>query len=463
MKIVMFSMTPLFERQSMGGAQKQLKKVALHLAEEGHDVVILCTQRRDAMQAFQWHERARIVPIYRFKQPFPEPYATPVYHIAAAIQDTGEYLNDADVFYNHDGGLIFPYIYQDIPAVVSLRSILFSETLQSGYLFQGDGLILPSEYAAQGWLQTVGRFFPDLKNRTHVIHNGLDLDVYRPNPAVTLRERIRLEDGVQYILYPHRPEEAKGILQTIAVVDLLVHRYGLTNVRVLVPQWIDTGLSSEVSAFYVQLQDDIRRRGLEQHFLFHEWISDDLMPEYLSAGAVTFVLGSYVETFGNIPYESLACGTPVVVAKVGPYRDMLPDFAVSLVDYGDVEGAAAAAAAILTRQERVPAQTMAWLRQHFAQDDMVQAYADVILGATKRSTMAYQFSAITNATGFELAPWCYRSARGIYHDFRADYLADAGLDALLGNDSHVRSGAPLDAVMKWYREGYLVPVQGQVG
>jgi glycosyltransferase involved in cell wall biosynthesis len=462
MKIVMFSMTPLFPNRSMGGAQKQLKKVALHLAEEGHEVVILCTRRSDAMQAFQWHENLRVEPIYRFKQPFPEPYATPVYHIAAAIQDTGEYLKDADVFYNHDGGLIFPYIYQDIPAVVSLRSIIFSETLQSGYLFQGDALIVPSEHTAQGWLHTVGRFFPDLKQRLHVIHNGLDFEVYRPTEPVRLRERIALDAEMQYILYPHRPEEPKGILQTIEVVDLLVHQYRLTQIRVLVPKWIDTGLSADVRAFYDDLEADIARRGLAGYFVFHDWISDDLMPEYLSIGALTFVLGSYVETFGNVPYESLACGTPVVASRVGPYRDMLPEFAVSLVDYGDIAGAAAASAAILQRRERVSAETIAWLQEHFQQDDMVRAYADLILQAAKRGTMPYRFVPITDSTTFQLAPWCYRSGRGIYHDFRADYCQDAALLNLLGKDDIVLAGSNRDDVLAWYREGYLVPQQGQV-
>lgn len=175
-RIVMFSMTPLFRDKSMGGAQKQLKKVALHLAETGHEVTILCTRRSDASEPFHWHERARVLPIFRFKQPFPEPYATPVYNIAAAVQDMGEHLAQADRYYSHDGGLIFPYVYQDIPAVVSLRSILFSETLQSGFLFQGDALILPSEHTRQAYLHTAGRFFAELAGRAHVIHNGFDWD-----------------------------------------------------------------------------------------------------------------------------------------------------------------------------------------------------------------------------------------------------------------------------------------------
>ena len=298
MKIVMFSMTPLFRNRSMGGAQKQLRKVALHLAQEGHEVTILCTRRDDASEPFRWHERLEVRPIYRFKQPYPEPYDTQVYHIAAAIQDTAEYLAQADVFYNHDGGLIFPYIYQDIPAVFSLRSILFAETLQSGFLFQGDALILPSQHTADSWMATAGRFFPGLRERIRVIPNGLDWDEYQPQANPAALPGLPVDPGQHaLVLYPHRPDDAKGIRQTIAVVDALVHRHGLHQVRCLVPQWIDTGVSAAVSDYYRGLQGEIAQRGLTGHFVFHPWISDDQRCAYYRMGAVTLVLGYYVESF----------------------------------------------------------------------------------------------------------------------------------------------------------------------
>lgn len=461
MRIVMFSMTPLFRDRSMGGAQKQLKKIALHLAEQGHDVTILCTQRSDAMQAFRWHERLEVVPIYRFKQPFPEPYATPAYNIAGAIQDTGEYLARADRFYSHDGGLIFPYIYQDIPAVISLRSILFSETLQSGFLFQGDALILPSEHTAAGYIHTVGRFFPEFASRVHVIHNGLDWDVYRPAPYDQLAQRLGVDPEKQKILlYPHRPEEPKGIRRVIRVVEMLVYRYGLQNLRVLVPRWIDTGLSAEVAAYYRQLEADIRDAALYEQFIFHDWISDDDMPAYFSLGHVTVALGNYVETFGNTPYESLACGTPVVAARVGPYRGMLPEEHVDLVDYGDDAVAAERIAIILSEHREISENTMRWLHTNFSQADMVAAYADVILNASKLGPMPYLHRALNDAS-FVLAPWCVVQENSIYHDFRGDYSNQPELATRLAvNPDGLKMSDGVDLVLNAYRDGYLVPVWG---
>jgi glycosyltransferase involved in cell wall biosynthesis len=467
MNIVMFSMTPLFRDKSMGGAQKQLKKIALHLAEQGHQVTILCTQRSDAMQMFYWHKNLQVIPTYRFKQPFPEPYATDTYNIADALQVTGEYLANADVFYNHDGGLIFPFVHQSIPTVFSLRSVIFSETLQSGYLFDGDALILPSQHTANVWLHTKGRFFPELKNCVQVIHNGLDFDVYKPTEPKSILDVIPVQPNeYRYILYPHRPEASKGILQTIDIVDELVWgEHNLKNVRVLVPKWIDSNLSSDVDEFYDHVAETIANRGLTRFFIFHDWVSDDLMPEYYSLGDLTLGLGNYVETFGNTPYESLACGTPVLAARVGPYREMLPDEV--LVDYDDISGTAQKAANILKNRLTVSDATTRWLHTNFQQSAMVEAYADIILNAKKRGNMPYHFTPITPETRFILAPWCYVSGKGIYHDFKGTYFDGDGSNELIQLVEKYPDGFTFQAYIRhsieeWHRDGYLVPLQGQV-
>lgn len=450
----------------MGGAQKQLKKVALHLAEQGHTVTILCTRRSDAMQPFKWHEKLEVVPIYRFKQPFPEPYATPVYNIASALQDTSDYLREADVFYSHDGGLIFPYVYQDVPAVVSLRSVLFSETLQSGFLFQGDTLILPSEHTAAIWRHTAGRFFEDYSQRLRVIHNGLDFDTYSySDPTRRLTETVPVNAANhRIILYPHRPEASKGILQTIDLVDRLVHQYDMDDLVVLLPRWIDTNVSAGVRNFYRQLEDDIDARGLRSHFRFHDWISDALMPEYYSLGDLTVAIGNYVETFGNVPYESLACGTPALVARVGTYRQMLPEAHVAMVDYDNTEEAAEKAAAILNDRQRVPQSTLDWLHANFQQSEMVAGYADAILNAETRAPMPYRAQPLTADTRFRLAPWCYIADGHIYHDFEGRYYdADKLITLLTTHEDRLLSFASTDrdTLMGWYRDGLLVPLQAQ--
>ncbi|NWF68128.1 MAG: glycosyltransferase family 4 protein [Chloroflexi bacterium] len=461
MNILIFSMTPLFPDRAMGGAQKQLKLIALYLAELGHNVTVVCTWRQDTPTPFRWHARVEVLPMLRFKQPFPEPYAAPAYHIAAAIQDVGELLRRHDVFYIHDGGLIFPYIYQDIPTVISLRSVIYSETQQAGFLFEGDALILISEHERRFYLDTAGRFAPEYAARTHLIPNGFDWTLYRPHAPHKVRAIVDVErSAYPVLLHPHRPEADKGLQQTIDVVDLLVHRYGLTTLKTLVPRWIDTALAPHVRAFYDDITRQLDERGLRENFIFHDWIPEALMPEYYNLGSLTLCLGSYVETFGNVPYESLGCGTPALVARVGPHRDNLPDALVDKVDFDDAETAAALAAAILREGRRTPPETLAYLRTHFSLEGMMRAYAAIITGAQKRGPLRHQIVPLDDTTRFRLAHWCYVSARGVYHDFRAAYAPMPQLAAAAqrwpGGFTFAQAGVARDVLMAWYRDGYVV-------
>jgi glycosyltransferase involved in cell wall biosynthesis len=450
MKIVCFSMTPLYPDRVMGGAQKQLYAVVMHLAGLGHEVTVVCTRRPPDVDApFLWHTNAEVIPVFRFKQPYPEPYATPIYNIANAINDLAAHLAEADVFYSHDGGFIFPYVYQNVPTVVSLRSVIFSETLQSAYLFQGDDLILISNFQRDTILATVGRFFPSLSERTHVIYNGLDFDKYHP---VDAHEVLRYLPGVDpeqhaIALFPHRPEAPKGIFEVIAVARRLVNDYGIANLRVLVPRWISEALSPDDKAFYNGLTTRIDEYGLTEHFVFHEWIPQSLMPQLYSLGSVTFAIGRYVETFGNVPYESLACGTPAIVARVGPAREILPDHLIDKIDPGDVAAAARIAARVIQNGERAKTQTVMDLRARFDVKDMVAAYANVILKATKREPMPYVPRSHASELRYDLAPWVMQAGDGrLYHDFTGEYRESSQIASSEG-----------------VADGWLVPIYDEEG
>ena len=461
-KIAVFSMTPLFPELALGGAQKQLKKVALHLGQLGHQVTILCTQRQDAMSPFKWHENVDILPVLRFKQPYPEPYFTPLYHIANAIRTVGAAIAEADVHYSHDGGLIFPYVYQDKPTVISLRSILFAETLQSALLFQGDEWILPSEHARASYEAVVGQFAPAVGQRMQTIHNGFDWGHFRYTKPEAIFQVIPPEIADHPVmLFPHRPDSAKGIDEVIQVAARLKRGYGWDDLRVLAPMWLDAASEPSQRDYYAGLRRKISDAGLGEAFVFHEWINDRLIAEYYSLADVTMCIGSYVETFGNTPFESLGCGTLPIVSRVGPYRDLLPDEHIARVDYGDIEATAALAHKILTERRRTAPATLRYLQSEFPQAVMVAAYADVILRADKKPPLHYRLPRLTDETLYRLAPWCAISPeRGIYHDFRGDFQAETDLIRAAQENPGGFSGGSVAAeqLRVWLDEGYVTPL-----
>jgi glycosyltransferase involved in cell wall biosynthesis len=465
MKVVMFSINPLFPGQVMGGAPKHLQNIARYMGQIGHDVTVLCTRRSDTNEPFWWGERVQVLPLLPFHQPFPGPYAVPAYDLAAIVHDVAEQLQNADRFYMHDGEFLFPYVYRQIPTVISLRDNVYPETLMGGFLFQGDSLILISEYARQYFEQTVGRFFPDFSSRIKVIHNGLDWERFKPTTTDRIRAHIPVNpDEDVVVLHPHRPEETKGIGQTIAVVDLLVHQYGIHNIKTLVPKWLDVGLSDELSKYYRSIEAEIARRGLTENFVFHSWVSQELMPEYYNLGHVTLALGNFVESFGNAVYESLGCGTPTIVTRISSHRELLPEHLVSKVDFNDIETATRLAASIIQNKQRTSEATMDYLHAHYSIQKQLEGYAETILKARCVDEMPYRFVPFTGETRFALPIWCYETGSGFYHDFHATYQPLEQLALLLGAypdgftfAEAAQRGIESETVMKWYRDGYVYP------
>ncbi len=470
MRILMFSITPLFPDFDMGGAQKHLRRIALHMAESGHTVTLICTRRDDTRASFRWHPNAEVLPILRFKQPFPAPYDTGAHNLASIIQDVSEHLGRADVFYMHDGEFLFPFVYQHKPTVIGLRDNVYPETMQGMFHFSADRLIVVSEYTRQLVLCTAGRFYPELPDRVRVIGNSFELAHYKPTAPGRILDLIRQSDPSfdparhTLLLHPHRPEPSKGLAESLAVLERLVHRYGCNNARLLVPRWLNADGDPGVRAFYEQAESEIAARGLTEHVLFHPWVPVDLVPEYYSLGAMTLALGHFVESFGNVSYESLACGTPAIRSRVSSDRDLLPDTLIDKVDYSDNDGAAAIAADIVRTGRRTSDNTLAALRDRFDVRRQLDAYADTITGARAAFALAFRALPLEDAQ-FRLPVWCYRSpTRGVYHDFRADYRRDPALLDLV--DRHPMgftfaqaqaAGTARDQVEGWYHDGYLVP------
>jgi glycosyltransferase involved in cell wall biosynthesis len=450
----------------MGGGQKHLRTIAHHLAGRGHDITILCTRRADTSTPFRWHERIEVLPILRFHQPFPGPYDTPAYNIANIVQDVADHLQGANRFYIHDGEFLFPFVYRHVPTVVSLRDNVYPETTLGAFYFQGHRLILISEYARDFFSATAGRFFPELADRMMVIHNGIDWARFQPSAPGRILEMIPVDPARDLIvLHPHRPEESKGIRQTIAVVDRLVHQYGLKNVKTLVPLWLGLAHDPAIQTLYDRATAEIAERGLTDHFVFHPWIPVDLLPEYYSMGGVTLALGSFVESFGNAVYESLGCGTPAVVARISSHREILPEDLVDKVDFDDDATAAALAAAILTERRRTGQATLDYLHSHYRVETQLQRYADAIENAAVLEDLRFEFEPLNGQTRYRLAPWCYLAMRGIYHDYRADYLDSPALRALVAAfpdgftiGQAEEYGLEAGQVDVWQRDGYLVPL-----
>ena len=466
MKIAMFSINPVFPNKVTGGASKHLYHIAQHLGKQGHDVEILCARPEGSSSPFKWAENVSVSPVLPFDIPFPQPYAISGAELSLIVDLLISALRDADRFYIHDGEWLVPDIYEGIPTVTSFRDNVYPESVLGTFIGKADDVICVSPFSADVIKHTAGRFFPDLANRMHQINNGIDFDLFKEVDVSALSGELGVDPEQEIILlHPHRPEPGKGLPQTIQVVDRLVHQYGLEQVRVLVPEWIGSMVSSGDSAFYNEMMRFMNDLGVSEHFVFVPWMPISRMPELYSLGDATLCLGNIVEAFGNVAYESLACGTPSIVARVGVHRTMLPDDMIAKVHYGDVQSAVDRVLDIIEGKSQVDTKVKEFLHSTMDFDKQVNAYADIITNCKKRERLQFRAPEYSPAKPYALAPWCYFDDERIYHDFRGEFTQAEQLAELLSQTETISkgdadtAGIPEKRWEMWVQSGWIVPVE----
>ncbi len=137
---------------------------------------------------------------------------------------------------------------------------------------------------------------------------GVDLGKFRPMDQDEVRQRLGL-NGEKVLLYVGRVEPLKGL-------DLLVETAaqlepGEDNVRMMV---VGGGGQGEPETDRIRhLAEERQVQGIID---FVGRVDHDELPLYYNAADVC-VVPSYYESFGLVALESMACGTPVVAARVG--------------------------------------------------------------------------------------------------------------------------------------------------
>lgn len=228
-----------------------------------------------------------------------------------------------------------------LPAVVTVHGIMAREarTLQvwwrraartldgwfERFALRGvQDLIAISPYVLQAypWLQPA---------RVHAIENPVD-DLFF--------EAVRQEEAAR-LLCPARVIPRKGILFLLQALPSLLREFPTLQLRI-------AGQAQAMPAYLEACQSFIARRGLGQHVRFLDNLSlAEMAEEY--ARCTLVVLPSMQETAPVVIGEAMAVGLPVVATRVGGVPYMVQEGVTGLlVDYGDVDGLAAALRRLLS-------------------------------------------------------------------------------------------------------------------
>jgi alpha-maltose-1-phosphate synthase len=222
-------------------------------------------------------------------------------------------------WYSHFAGCLVKQL-QNVPLVLTTHSLEphrpwkveqlgtayhASSWLERTAYQNADGVVAVS-VAMKNDVQTIYRVDPD---RVRVIHNGIDLQQYRPRPDPGVLAQYGVRTDAPFVLFVGRITRQKGIIHLVNAI-----RHIRTGVQIV----LCAGAPDTPEIAVEMTQAVERARADSQHDIV--WIQEMLPKDRVIAlytHAAIFVCPSVYEPFGIINLEAMACETPVVASSVG--------------------------------------------------------------------------------------------------------------------------------------------------
>jgi starch synthase len=245
--------------------------------------------------------------------------------MAAALQ--GRDLVHSHTWYANLGGHLAKLLY-GIPHVMTAHSLeplrpWKAEQLGGGYALSGWAERTAIE-AADAVVAVSGAMREDIltcypaldADRVHIIHNGIDTTLYRPDPGTDALARIGIDPRRPYVLFVGRITRQKGVdhlLRAVRGIDPAAQ-------VVLCAGAPDT---PEIDREFRDLFEELSR-ARDGVFWIPRMLPRPEVIQLLTHAAV-FACPSVYEPLGIVNLEAMACGTPVVASRVGGIPEVVED------------------------------------------------------------------------------------------------------------------------------------------
>ncbi|QES45139.1 glycogen synthase [Streptomyces venezuelae] len=158
--------------------------------------------------------------------------------------------------------------------------------------------------------------------KVHLVHNGIDAELYRPDPGTDVLERLGIDLDRPYVLFVGRITRQKGVPHLLRAARALDRDVQL----VLCAGAPDT---PEIDREFRTLFEELSRTRAGV-----QWIPEMLpRPQIIQllTHAAVFVCPSVYEPLGIVNLEAMACGTAVVASRVGGIPEVVSDGTTGLL------------------------------------------------------------------------------------------------------------------------------------
>jgi starch synthase len=230
-------------------------------------------------------------------------------------------------WYANMGGHWAKLLY-DIPHVVTSHSLepqrpWKAEQLGGGYRVSSWAERTAYEAAeaviavSHGSRRDVLQSYPNLdEGKVHVVHNGIDTEFYRPDPATDVLDRLGVDPGRPSVVFVGRITRQKGVphLRRAAL-----QFYPAAQLVLLAGAADTPELAAETDDAVATL-----RANRDAVLLVSEMLPREEVRQVLTHGTV-FVCPSVYEPLGIVNLEAMACETAVVASDVGGIPEVVDD------------------------------------------------------------------------------------------------------------------------------------------
>ena len=237
--------------------------------------------------------------------------------MSAALK--GSDLAHSHTWYANLGGHLAKLMWS-IPHVMTIHSLeplrpWKAEQLGGGYALSSfcertaieaaEGVIAVSHGVREDVVRCYPRVDPD---RIHVIHNGIDPEIYKPERSDETLARYGIDGTRPFAFFNGRITRQKGLP---LLLEAALHM-GPTHQLVVVASSPDTPeIAAEVNALAARVREERGHLVWIDHFISREELI------HLHTAATVFVCPSIYEPFGLVVLEAMACETAVVASRVG--------------------------------------------------------------------------------------------------------------------------------------------------